>query len=109
MTHGTRRDYKAGCRCTPCKAAEARYRANLRWLHRVGKQPLGAKVSAVDTARRIRQLLIERMTKASIAKELGLKRPILELHTGPNARVTLRTALLIKRLHRLKMDPDAHA
>jgi hypothetical protein len=62
---------------------------------------MGILVPAGETARRIQQLLIERVTKGQIARALGYRWPILRLHTKPGGWVTLRTALRIKRLHRL--------
>lgn len=74
--------------------------ANLRRLHVHGKAPLGSHISATETHRLIARLLVERFTRGQIAKELGLKRPILELHTGA---ITVRNALKIRRLYRLRM------
>jgi hypothetical protein len=101
MIHGTRRTYQDGCSCTPCRAAEATYRARLRSRHARGLPILGALVSASETWRRIRQLRPELDTQGEIARRLGLKRPIVELHTGPDAKTTMRTLLRVKRLHRL--------
>lgn len=98
MTHGTRKAYQAGCPCTGCRAANAAYSADLRRQHRQGIQPLGAHVSAIEASRRIRLLLTERFRKGEIARQLGLKRPILELHTDV---ITLRNHLKIRRLYRL--------
>lgn len=95
--HGLRRTYQSGCRCFPCKVAEARYRSDLRRLHRLGKQPLGATISAVETWRRIRQLKAEQFSEAEIARRIGLTRPELRLHPD---RVRVKTMLLIRRLHR---------
>lgn len=101
MTHGTRQAYKAGCRCMPCRAAEASYRAHLRARHAAGKPILGARVSAAETWKRIRQLRPELGSNDAIAAALGLRKPSLSLHTGPDAMTTVRTLLRIKRLHRL--------
>jgi hypothetical protein len=63
-------------------------------------------VPAGETARRIRQLLQERVTRAEIAQALGLKRPRLEVPTGRGDWIALRTALRIKRLHRRWLSDD---
>lgn len=104
MTHGTRRCYQAGCRLLLCKAAEAQYRAALRRLRAHGKTPLGAYVSGKEAQRRIAQLLIERFTKAEIARRLGLKTTKLQLHTEV---ITVRNLLKVRRLYRLSLEgPD---
>lgn len=100
--HGTRQTYQSGCHCTPCRAANASYIAHLRTLKAQGRQPLGILVPAADTAKRIRQLILEQMKRKDIARELGLKSPILQLHTHPGAWLRLRSVLRIRRLHRLK-------
>lgn len=101
--HGTRQTYQAGCHCCPCRAANAAYIAQLRRQHATGHTPLGAHVSGVEVRRRIQQLLIERFTRAEIARRLGLKRGRLELHTD---RVTLRNVLKVRRLYRLAMGGE---
>jgi hypothetical protein len=97
-THGTRASYRSGCRCTPCRAAEASYQRTLRREKARGQVHEGALVPAARTLREVRHLISEALTKASIAKALGLKRPRLELHTGRGAKVTVRTA---RRIHAL--------
>lgn len=102
LIHGRRATYQAAhCRCEPCTAANAAYIAQLRRLRIYGRQPLGICVPAGETARRVQQLLIERVTKGQIARALGYRWPRLRVHTKPGEWVTLRTALRIKRLHRL--------
>lgn len=60
VTHGTRSCYqRERCRCRPCRAAEAQYRARLRWRHRKGLAILGAVVSAVEPWRQLRLLKAE--------------------------------------------------
>lgn len=100
MIHGTRKAYQAGCACVCCRSAEATYRANLRAQHAKGRTPLGARVSAAEAQRRIKQLLVERFTRAEIARRIGLKRPKLRLHTSV---ITVRNVLKIRRLYRLTM------
>jgi hypothetical protein len=99
-SHGTRARYQAGCRERCCRAAEAQYRAHLRTQHAKGLIPLGAKISATEAHRRIKQLLVERFSRAEIARRLGLKQPKLRLHTD---FITVRNVLKIRRLYRLTM------
>ena len=99
--HGTRRCYQdRSCRCGPCTAANTQYIAQLRRAHLYGHPPLGVRIPATATARRIRSLLGEGVKRAAIARRLGLKYPILQLHTGPGQCVTWRNALKIERLYR---------
>lgn len=110
MTHGTRRSYQQGCLCLLCRAAEASYRATLRRQHATGRLPFGTLVPATDTAKRIRQLLIERMTKADLTRQLGLQDRAFRVHTEPGQWIRLRTVLRIARIYRLAMaeniDPN---
>jgi hypothetical protein len=62
---------------------------------------LGARISAVEARRKIRQMLAERLTKAQIARETGHRTPRLQL--GRTA-VTVRTALKVRQLHRRMMS-----
>lgn len=99
--HGTRACYQQGCGCTPCKAANAAY--SLKYYH-AKTPPLGGLVPAFETAIRLRQLQTEGFKKRDIARLLGLRRPILELHTEPGAELRLRTALKIRRLARIYLS-----
>lgn len=101
--HGTRAAYQAGCQCLPCRAANAAYIGHLRGLQRRGKSALGQYVSAKATQQRIQQLLQERFTKGEIARCLGLKRRILEVH--PDV-VRVKTALRIRLLWRERMTGE---
>ena len=65
-----------------------------------GRDVLGARIPATETARRLRQLLAERFTKAQLARALGLKLPVLHFHLRPGDGITLRNALKVKRLRR---------
>jgi hypothetical protein len=69
--HGTRACYKRGCTCTPCKAAEAAYRADLRLKRLKGLPVLGVLVSPVEARRRIRQLKTEGYPETRIASMAG--------------------------------------
>jgi hypothetical protein len=55
MDHGTRSCYQlTGCRCTPCRSAEARYRLELRRRHVRGLPILGQLVAAEPAKRMLR-------------------------------------------------------
>lgn len=103
MTHGTRAAYQAGCSCVRCRAAEAQYRAHLRALQVHGREPFGRRIRSPLTAAHLRQLL-EELTPAQVAALLGLKRPRVELHTRSGPWITVRNALKVKRLYRLRVE-----
>lgn len=65
---------------------------------------LGTLVPAVEARRKVRQLLLERVTRAQMARAAGYQTPRLQL--GRRA-VTLRTALRIRALHRRWMGVAA--
>lgn len=104
--HGERRTYQTGCRCLPCCAANAHYQEYYRTLLRTGRVPLGSRTDARETWRLITHMEREGFSRTDIARLLGLKRPILELH---HVLVTVRNALKIRRLVRLKLSDDAHS
>lgn len=97
--HGTRTTYRTGCRCLPCKAANAIYEHTRRQRWRDQHPPLGHRISAAQTAKQIQALLIERCTHAQIARALGRRTRTFRL---PD-RITLRTALKVRRLYRALM------
>jgi hypothetical protein len=102
--HGTIACYKrAGCRCTPCKAANAAYQAALRRRKLEGRPILGSHVDAKPAWRWIAALRVERYTNSRIAQLLGLKAPELQLHTE---RITLKNLLKVHRLYRLLVRED---
>lgn len=105
LQHGQRSTYQAGCACTPCRAAEAAYRAALRRRQGRGLPPLGSLVPASDTWQRIRAFQREGLSKAALAHALGLKSRELSLHP---VRVRLRTALKVRRLYRQMLSDSAH-
>lgn len=94
MTHGTRKAYKLGCRCLLCKAANADYQRQLYAASKQGKPPLGSYVPASEVWRRIKQLKAERVSRALLAKQRGLKRAKLDVHPE---RVRLKTLLRFRR------------
>lgn len=101
--HGSRATYQGGCRCTPCHVANAAYQATYRAQAAHGVPPLGAHISAADAHRKIARLLLERFTKAELARRLGLVTPALQL--SPTV-ITVRNHLKVRRLFRLAMGPD---
>jgi hypothetical protein len=94
--HGTRACYQRGCPCTPCKAAEAAYRADLRLKRLKGLPILGALVSPVEARRRVRQLTGEGYTKARVAAMAGWQNGHLQF--GAHQRIRLATLLRIRRV-----------
>lgn len=107
LRHGTRGSYQAGCRCRPCRRAEAAYRAQLRTKHRCGRPILGVCISPVDARRRVRQLKREGYTAARIATLAGTGR----LQLTRSAQMRLSTFLRIRRVARFAMldGADLHA
>lgn len=102
MTHGTRAFYQQGCKCVTCRSANAAYEQEYRRLKRLGKQPLGATVSAVETWRLIRQLRVDDVTEADVARMAGLsvKHGRLRLASQRQPLITLRSALKVQLVFR---------
>lgn len=97
LPHGTRSTYqRLGCRCVPCKAAEACYRSSLRGRKARGLPLLGALVSAVEARRRIRQLKREGYSKRRIAHMAGWKNGHIQVGGRPLMR--LRTLARVRRV-----------
>ena len=99
MTHGTRPTYQAGCRCEPCKQAEAVYRARLRACHRAGRLPLGHYLPATEAACLVQAFLRERFMKGQLAPRLGLERHTLCL--AARQMIRLKTLLKLRRGYRI--------
>jgi hypothetical protein len=99
--HGTRSLYQAGCRCLPCRAANAAYAAQLRARHVRDLPTLGQLVSPQQAARRVRQLKLEGYSEARIAAMAGWKNRHLQLDRG--LRIRLSTWLRIRRVARFAM------
>lgn len=104
--HGTRRTYQHdACRCSDCRAANARYIADVRRQHASGRPPLGSKMPAKEAWQKIRDLKRERFSAHLIAQLLGLKSRCPRLH--PDV-ITVRNYLKVRRIHRLRLsDPSA--
>jgi hypothetical protein len=100
--HGHRTTYQlAGCRCTPCRAAEALYRAHLRLRKAKGLHLLGALISPVEARLRIRQLQREGYTRGHIARLAGWQKPALSF--THRQRIRFRTWLRIRRVAQFAM------
>jgi hypothetical protein len=95
--HGTRARYRRGCPCTPCRAAEATYRADLRKDHAHGTLRLGMHISAKETWQRIRQLRPEFETQQALAARLGFRDRHLQLQRDV---ISVRNMLRVRLLHR---------
>lgn len=79
MNHGTRSYYQqAGCRCLPCRAAEAAYRAGLRRRHLKGLPILGELVDAEPSKRMLRVIRGEYFGKHATILAFGYAQPYLQ-------------------------------
>lgn len=104
--HGSRTTYQRhACRCLLCKAANAAYGKAYYRLKAQGKQPLGALVDAKITWKQIKALRIEGFSYAEIARRLGLRWPVLQLH---HDKITIRNWLKIRRLARGLLSEAAY-
>ncbi len=101
INHGTRGRYQnTGCRCLPCRAANATYIARYRSLRSAGKRPLGATIEPDAAMRLLEHLYREGIRRKVIAHGLGLRSHALRVH----AKITIRKHLQIQRLHRRYMS-----
>lgn len=98
--HGVRWTYQQGCKCVPCRAAEARYRSELRKRHAKGLPILGSILPAADAARMVRSIQIEGYRRRQLAEQAGLHRNTLP-GLKPSQLVQLRTILRVKRAYRI--------
>lgn len=105
MIHGTRRTYRLGCHCCPCRAANAAYEAQRVRDRLHGRQTLGQRVSPVLARKRVKQLQVEQVSAREIARRLGLKNDAIRVH--PDG-ITVRKLGRILRLYNQLMaeDPD---
>jgi hypothetical protein len=109
-SHGTRARYRHGCRCLPCKAANARALTDWRRARKAGRVPLGALVPAVEAHRIIKVLRAEWQTKAALARDLGRHHDLARL--SQQDMITVRMLLRIRYLYRVRMlepGPDGAA
>lgn len=99
--HGTRSIYRAGCRCTRCRAANAAYVAAFRGARRTGRPLLHSRVSAVEAHRIVKVLRAEWVTRGALARALGRHHDLARL--THQQRITLRTLLRIRHVYRTQM------
>ncbi len=106
VNHGTRQAYRSGCRCCPCRAANAQAQAQRRADRRAGRVTRGLLVNAAWARKRLRQLAIEEVPATRIAQQLGLKNRSLRLHPS---YITVWKLAKIKRVYDAYMaeGPDA--
>lgn len=101
VQHGTRSTYqRLGCRCVPCKAANAHYVAAWTRDHAAGTVRLGSIISPAEALKRIRQMKAEKISGRAINRQNGLKDHALVLHPSG---ITVRKLLRIRRIYRLHM------
>lgn len=95
QAHGTRVCYTSGCRCAPCRRANAQYFVEWRQKKRHGTIILGAVRSSTDAQRLLEKLYREHVTKSRINHELGLRSTQLKVRP----RITVRKHLRIQRVY----------
>ena len=93
--HGTRTVYKRGCRCLPCRAANAAYARGWYRSTQQGRLLLGARCSAVEAWHLLRWLKREGMTAQRLGYEFGI-----QAVRCRGRQVTWRTLLKLRRLVR---------
>jgi len=71
MAHGTRANYQHGCRCTPCKAANAQYQLTYRGLCARNIPRPCAVVSSRPARRLLTGFRREWLSQYRLAHELG--------------------------------------
>lgn len=101
--HGTRVRYMAGCRCTPCGAANSRYEQLRSTLRRDG---LGNRLVPADKARRrLRALARRGIGTRTVCEVAGVARSVLQkIRTGERKQIRHDTQRAI-----LGVRYDAHA
>src|SRR5581483_11249308 len=105
LRHGTRSRYQQlGCRCTPCRAAEASYRAALRLRRAKGLPVLGQSISPSEAWARVRALRQEQFTDRQITGWARAKHGIAFTATS---RVRVRTLLRMRSLCRAYLIDEA--
>lgn len=100
--HGTRLQYQKGCKCTPCRAANASYW--LAWYHakQSGKPLLGSRISAARTHILMKVIRGEDMSNHRLGRDLfGGYRAYKRIRRERS--LTLRTALKVQRYYRLRV------
>lgn len=111
--HGLRASYLAGCRCTPCRAANARYEEARRKAHAAGRPPLGSRIPAARTHILIRVIRTEAADGRWSNRKLGLHlfgsyRQFKRVRA--ESTVTLRTHKKVLRFYHLHVaEPEQMA
>lgn len=107
MPHGTRSCYQRGCRCLPCKAAEAAYRSQLRRQQTRARRPLGALIPASEAWARIRVLTQEGFSQRRMSRELGSAHGHAPVRAfTPATRIRLLTLLRLRAACARYLIPD---
>lgn len=104
LEHAKRATYQAGCRCLPCRTANADYQARYRRRLAEGKPMLGSVISGHSTAQRVRSLLGEGYGGRSLARLLGLSHMSVWRHQT-SCRATIRVAVKIGRFWQAQQLP----
>jgi alpha-galactosidase len=105
--HGTRATYRtAGCRCTPCRAANAAYWRAWWTATQTGQRPLGARIPAAEAHRVLKLLRLEWPTLGALARALGKHHDLARLRQART--ITVRTELRLRQLYRTRVHehPD---
>ena len=95
--HGTRATYRGGCRCLPCRASEAAYRAQLRATMARGAVSPRSLVDARETWQRIQALRRLGVTSHALSRQLGLRHGVMVIG---RVRVTRETAQRVEAIWR---------
>lgn len=101
LMHGIRASYKRGCKCLPCRTANADYVRTWRTRKVTGRPIWGQHIPAGDTWRRLRALVTDYGSRAAVSRAYGTANG--HIRFGP--RVTLRTYVRVLRLYR-QMNPE---
>lgn len=94
MTHGQRSTYVKGCRCTDCRAANARYAKLAKYRQDTGRTVM---VDAAPVKRHLEQLRASGVGKRTIAAQAGVSHTVLNRllgldHSRPAQRIRPETA-----------------
>lgn len=105
LVHGTRRAYRQGCHCTPCRSANALYMQAWRLRRAQGRPLLGARISTAEAHHLLRLIQRERYRNQELEQAFGVgPRNLARLRKA--AMIELRTWLKIRRFYRQRvLDP----
>lgn len=82
MTHGQRTTYVKGCRCSDCRAANARYGKLAKFRQQTGRHVL---VDAAPVRRHLTKLRAAGVGKRTIAKRAGVSQTVVDRLLGLNS------------------------